>query len=279
MAATGGELSAETSLTGRVAIVTGASRGVGTAVAQLLVDRGARVAVVARNRDGLTAVARRLRDSGGAVLPVCCDLSDPASAAKVVAVTADRLGPVDVIVNNAGHVGPLGPLTSINVPDWASTVRLNLVSAMAIIATALPGMLARDFGRIVNVSTGAAAGTGMLGASAYSASKAGLEMLTRNLAAELTGTGVAVAAVRPGRVDTDMQRFLRAQRADEVGEAVVTRAHAFLHDGQLLDPAVPAELIVRVLERGLSGEVISVYDERGRSLLAGIRYVGDGTPG
>jgi NAD(P)-dependent dehydrogenase (short-subunit alcohol dehydrogenase family) len=266
-----------TTLARRVAVVTGASRGVGTAVAARLVERGLRVAIVGRDRVALAAVARQLRETGGTVLPVCCDLSDPASAARVVPAAADRLGPVEIVVNNAGHVGPLGPLTSVAVDAWESTVRLNLVSAMAIISTALPGMLAGGFGRIVNVSTGAAAGSGMRGASAYSASKAGLEMLTRNLAVELSDTPVTVAAVRPGRVDTDMQRYLRAQRADEVGDAIVERAHAFLRDGQLLDPAVPAELVVRVLERGLRGEVVSVYDDQGRALLADLRYAGNGS--
>jgi NAD(P)-dependent dehydrogenase (short-subunit alcohol dehydrogenase family) len=150
------------------------------------------------------------------------------------------------------------------------------VSPVGIISAALPGLLARDFGRIVNVSTGAATGSGMRGASAYSASKAALEMLTRNLAVELTGTGVTVAAVRPGRVDTDLQRFLRAQSRHVVGDDIVDRAYAFLSRRQLLDSAVPALLIVRVIEQGITGEVISVYDTRGRALLSDVSYPGDG---
>jgi NAD(P)-dependent dehydrogenase (short-subunit alcohol dehydrogenase family) len=259
--------------------VTGAGRGIGAAVAHRLVDRAVRVALVARGRAEIMAVTRKLRESGGVVQPICCDLSDPASAAEVVTTAADALGPVDIIVNNAAHVGPLGTLADVPLADWESTVHLNLVSAVAIISTALPGLLARDFGRIVNVSTGAAAGSGMLGASAYSASKAALEMLTRNLAAELAGTGVTVAAVRPGRVDTDMQRFLRAQSRQLVGDDIVDRAHAFLRHGQLLDPAVPALLIVRLIERGITGEVISVYDGRGRALLSDVNYPGDGRSG
>lgn len=117
----------------------------------------------------------------------------------------------------------------------------------------------------------------MLHASAYSASKAGLEMLTRNLAAEVSDTGVTVAAVRPGRVDTDMQRLLRAQTLGRAGPVIVQRAHAFLDDGELIDPAVPAQLIVRMMRRALNGVVISVYDGMGRALLADIDYVGDGS--
>jgi 3-oxoacyl-[acyl-carrier protein] reductase len=263
------------SLAGRVAVVTGAGRGVGAAVARLLVDRAAKVALVARGRVEVMAVTGQLRKSGGVVLPLCYDLSDPASAAEVATTTAEALGPIDIIVNNAAQVGPLGPLSHVPLTAWESTVRLNLVSAVALISTALPGMLTRDFGRIVNVSTGAAAGTGMRNASAYSTSKAALEMFTCNLAAELTGTGVCVAAVRPGRVDTEMQRFLRAQERHLVGDDIVDRAHAFLRDGELLDPAIPALLIVRSIEQRITGEVISVYDGRGRALLSDINYAGD----
>jgi NAD(P)-dependent dehydrogenase (short-subunit alcohol dehydrogenase family) len=260
-------------------VVTGAGRGIGAAVAEILVRGGVRTALVARSRDELTALSRGLEHCGGVVLPLCCDVSDPARAAEVMARAAETFGPVDLIVNNAASVGPLGRATTVRTADWESTIRLNLVTAYATISAALPGMLERGFGRIVNVSSGAATGSGMLGASAYSASKAGLEMLTRNLAAELAGTGVSVASVRPGRVDTDMQRFLRGRAAETAGTPIADRARAFLDDGQLLDPVVPARLIVRVLERAISGSVISVYDEQGRSLLADIRYVGDGSAG
>lgn len=263
-------------LFGRVALVTGAGRGIGAAVAELLVRAGVRTALVSRNLEAVTAVSRRLRAAGGVALPICRDLSDPTLAAEAVATAAAELGPVDLLVNNAASVGPLGPAVRVRVEEWGGTISLNLVSALAAISAALPGMLVREFGRIVNVSSGAASGSGMLGASAYSASKAGLEMLTRNLAVELSGTGVSVVSVRPGRVDTDMQRYLRAQDAGVVGPALVARAWAFVNDGELIDPTVPATLIVRLMEIGLSGPAVSVYDERGRALLADVPYVGDG---
>jgi NAD(P)-dependent dehydrogenase (short-subunit alcohol dehydrogenase family) len=257
-------------------MVTGASRGIGAAVAERLARAGVRTALVARRLEDVTALCQRLTDAGAVVVLVRCDLSDPFRAAEAVAITAAELGGVDLLVNNAASVDPLGPTVGVSVPQWEASVRLNLISPMATISAALPGMLSRGFGRIINVSTGAAAGSGMLGASAYSASKAGLEMLTLNLAAELADTGVVVAAVRPGRVDTDMQRHLRGQRPDVVGDAIVDRAWSFLRDGELLDPAIPAELIVRMMARGLSGVVISVYDDQGRAVLAGLRYAGDG---
>jgi NAD(P)-dependent dehydrogenase (short-subunit alcohol dehydrogenase family) len=259
-------------------VVTGAGRGIGAAVAQRLAGAGVRTALVSRRPEDVTALSRHLADGGAVAMPVHCDVSDPAHAADALASAAAELGPVDLLVNNAASVDPLGPAVGISMAQWEASVRLNLISPMATISATLPGMLSRGFGRIVNVSTGAAAGSGMLRASAYSASKAGLEMLTRNLAAELAETGVSVAAVRPGRVDTDMQRHLRAQQPDVVGDAIVERAWSFLRDGELLDPAVPAELIVRMMARGLSG-VVSVYDEQGRALLADVRYAGDGVEG
>jgi len=264
-------------LAGRVALVTGASRGIGAAVAELLVRGGVRTALVSRRLEDVSAVSRGLRSSGGIALPLERDFADPAAAADAVATAASELGPVELLVNNAASVAPLGPTARVPVGDWEATIRLNLVASLATISAALPSMLARGFGRIVNVSTGAATGSGMAGASAYSASKAALEMLTRNLAAELADSGVCVAAVRPGRVDTDMQRFLRAQAAEVVGSALVNRAWAFLNEGQLIDPAIPALLIVRMMELALSGDVVSVYDKQGRALLSGVRYAGDGS--
>lgn len=266
----------EEDFTGRVALVMGAGRGIGAKVAERLVQEGVRTALVARRFEDVSDVSRRLRGAGGVAIPLSCDISDPVRAAEVATTAAAELGPVDLLVNNAASVTPLGPTVTVSVDDWAATIRLNLVSALAAISAVLPSMLSQRFGRIINVTSGAAEGSGMLHASAYSASKAGLEMLTRNLAAELSGSGVTVAAVRPGRVDTDLQRLLRAQTPESAGTVIVERAWAFLNDGQLIDPSVPANLIVRMMRHALNGDVVSVYDEQGRALLAGIHYVGDG---
>jgi len=271
------EATDQENLTGRVALVIGAGRGIGANVAELLVADGVRTALVARRFEDVSAVCRKLRNSGGVAIPLSCDISRPGSAAEVAATVATELGPVDLLINNAASVAPLGPTVTVQVDEWAATIRLNLVGALATISAVLPSMLARNFGRIVNVTSGAAEGSGMLHASAYSASKAGVEMLTRNLAAELSGTGVTVAAVRPGRVDTDMQRLLRAQTPEAAGPVIVERAWSFLNAGELIDPIIPAQLIVRMMRQALNGVVISVYDERGREILSDIRYAGDGS--
>ena len=260
-----------TDLTGKVAVVTGASRGIGAAVVRGLVRRGARTALIGRRKETLSAVGRGC-EGVGVALPFPCDLSDPAQAADTMVLVADRLGPVDLIVNNAASPDPLGATAHVPLEEWVAGVQLNLISAALLILTALPGMLERNFGRIVNVTSGAAAGSGMPEASAYSASKAGLEMFTINLAAEVAGTGVSAVAVRPGRVDTDMQLYLRTQSV----EVVAARARRFSAEGDLIDPVIPAHLVVRAMELGITGEIISVYDERGRSLLWDFRYPGDG---
>ena len=257
------------SLVGKVAVVTGGGRGIGAATAHALARAGARVAVMARTVTQIDTVAAEIRAAGGVAEAVRLDVSDPGSVQRAIDEVAARLGSVDILINNAGVAGPLGPTAQVDLDEWIESLTINLTGAFACIRAVLPGMLERRWGRIVNVSTGAAIGTGMIPANAYSTSKAGLEMLTVNLAAELSGRGVLVHAVRPGVVESEMQTFVRTRPAELVGEEMVARFRAMKEEGQLLSPDQPARLIVRLLAEESSGELISIYDERGQALLRG----------
>src|SRR3954454_13605053 len=197
-------------LDGRVALVTGGGRGLGRAIAHALAEQGAAVAVGARSTQEVDAVAGELREAGRNAMSVPLDVGDASAVDNAVRRVADQLGPVDVLVNNAGVVWPLGKLLKVDAGEWERSVDINLHGAVRCIRAVLPGMLARGWGRIVNMSSGAAAGTGMPAASAYSVGKAGLDMATANLAVELEGTGVCITGVRPGIVDTSMQDYMRS---------------------------------------------------------------------
>ena len=256
-------------LSGKVAVVTGGGRGIGAATAHALARAGARVAVMARTTAQIDTVAAEIRAAGGVAEAVRLDLSDPGSLRQAIDQVMARLGPVGILINNAAVAGPLGPTAQIDLEEWIESLTINLTGAFACIHAVLPGMLERRWGRIVNVSTGAATGTGMVPANAYSVSKAGLEMLTVNLAAELSGRGVLVHAVRPGVVESEMQTFVRTRPPELVGEEMSSQFRALKEQGQLLSPDQPALLIVRLLAEESTGEVISIYDERGQALLKG----------
>jgi len=256
------ELSGQT-VRGWVALVTGAGRGIGAATAAALAAAGASVAVLARSTDEIARVAARLRDAGHASSGVTCDVGDPAAVRAAVAQVERGLGPVDVLINNAGVVAPLGPTAEIDVQAWAAALAINLTGAFACIQAVLPGTRARRWGRSVNVSTGAATGRGLRHANAYSVSKAGLEMLTANLAAALAGTGVTVNAVRPGVVESAMQASPRAQSPARVGDAFVAPFRRLKDEGQLLDARVPAQVIAARVAHDSTGDIISVDGARG----------------
>lgn len=205
-------------LAGRTALVTGAGRGIGRATAIGLAGAGARVAVLARTFDELNETAARVRELRQTAQVVKADLSDPEGVERSLKQVRDEFGTVDVVVNNAAVVWPLGPSVNVDPGQWAAALRLNVTAVATLTFALLPGMLERKWGRVVNVSSGIAAHPGsMLGMNAYATSKAALEAHTLNLAAELAGSGVTVNAFRPGAVDTAMQTWIRGRNPDEIG--------------------------------------------------------------
>jgi 3-oxoacyl-[acyl-carrier protein] reductase len=187
----------------RRSLVTGASRGIGRAIAIALADASAGVAVnYLQGRQEADAVVDAIRTLGGKAVAVQADVSVGTEAAAMVAAVERELGPVDILVNNAG-VGLHRSLEDVTEPDFDRTLAVNLKSAFLCTQAVLPGMRARAWGRIVNISSGAARGAGVVGVH-YNASKAGLEGLTRGYAARLVREGITVNAVAPSLIDTEM---------------------------------------------------------------------------
>jgi len=202
-------------LAGRTALVTGASRGIGRAVALSLAEAGAAVAVNYRERaaDARDVVAAIQRD-GGKAMDVAADVSDGRAVADMVAAVERELGPVDVLVNNAG-LAIIRGIDDLTEEEFDRTIAVNLKSAFLCTKAVLPGMRARKWGRIVNISSGAARGAGGIGPH-YNASKAGMEGLTRGYAARVVKDGVTVNAVAPSLIETDMVRAGLASSPDRI---------------------------------------------------------------
>jgi 3-oxoacyl-[acyl-carrier protein] reductase len=186
-------------LAGKVALVTGASRGIGAAVAGALGAAGARVAVNFRQE---AAAAEQVARAIGQALAVQADVADSSAVAAMLAAVEAGLGPVDILVNNAG-IALIRGIEDLTEADFDATLAVNLKGAFLCTQAVLPGMRARGWGRIVNISSGAARGAGGVGLH-YNASKAGLEGLTRGYAARLVKEGITVNAVAPSLIETDM---------------------------------------------------------------------------
>ena len=197
------------SLAGKVAIVTGASRGIGDAAAMALAEAGASVMLAARGGGQAEANAQRINAAGGKALALQCDVSDYAASQKLVHDTTLRFGPPDVLVNNAGVIEPISMVATGDPREWARSIEINLIGAYYVIRAMLPGMLERGHGDIINVSSGAALRP-LEGWSAYCSGKAGLAMLTRAIDLEHRADGIRVFGFQPGTTDTDMQVAIRA---------------------------------------------------------------------
>jgi 3-oxoacyl-[acyl-carrier protein] reductase len=202
-------------LDGRVALVTGASRGIGRAIALALAEHGAKVAVNYLSRAGdADAVAATIRANGGKATAVKADVSVRAEVDAMIASVTAQLGPVDILVNNAG-IAVRRDLEDITEADFDRAIAVNLKSAFLCTQAVVLGMRERGWGRIVNISSGAARGGGVIGAH-YNASKAGMEGLTRGYAARLAQAGITVNAVAPSLIDTDMSTSFPADVATRI---------------------------------------------------------------
>src|SRR5271170_4189423 len=249
------------SLEGKTAMVTGAGRGIGRAVAVELAAAGMAVALVARSEDQLAETARQVKRLGAVAVVVPVDLADLSQVTRAIHLATDHLGAVDVLINDAAMVGPLGPSVSVDPIEWAFTFSVNVVAAAALSFAVLPMMVERGWGRIVNVSSAIAAHPGaMVGMNAYAASKAALEAHTMNLAAELAGSGVTVNAYRPGSVDTAMQAWIRAQDPERVGRNLHGWFTSSFASGALLTPEESARSLLGHLLSEDSGRVWDVSD-------------------
>jgi 3-oxoacyl-[acyl-carrier protein] reductase len=193
------------SLNNRVALVTGGSRGIGQAIAVSLAEAGAAVAVNFREKAAEARnVVETIRRTGGRAMAIGADVSRTADVAAMMAAVERELGPVDVLVNNAG-VGLVRTVDELTEADFDLTIAVNLKSVFLCTQAVVPGMRARKWGRIVNISSGAARGAGAVGPH-YNASKAGMEGMTRGYAARLVKDGITVNAVAPSLIETDMVR-------------------------------------------------------------------------
>jgi NAD(P)-dependent dehydrogenase (short-subunit alcohol dehydrogenase family) len=188
--------------TGRVAIVTGAVRGLGRAAAERLHELGAAVAVNTRDRDRAGALARSI---GERALAVPGDIAADGVPAEIVRLTLDRFGRIDILVNNAA-LARSTRFGDLSAEEWRAALEVNMTAPFLLTKAALPAMKAQRYGRIVNISSSAGRTVSTLGGAHYTASKAGLLGLTRAAAKELGAFGITVNAVCPGMIDTELTR-------------------------------------------------------------------------
>jgi 3-oxoacyl-[acyl-carrier protein] reductase len=231
-------------LTDRVALVTGASRGIGRAIAMALAAVGAKIAVnyhssLAKADEVVAEIVR----GGGAAVALQADVSDAKAAAELVREAETRLGPIDILVNNAGVIARK-PVDEVGPAYWDETIRINLSSAFYVTHAALPGMRTRRWGRIVFLSSIAAQTGGVIGPH-YAASKAGLLGLTHSYASLFAKEGITANAIAPALIDTDMVRgnpgarpdlipVMRFGTADEVAAVAVLLASNGYITGQTI---------------------------------------------
>ena len=202
------------SLKDKIALVTGASQGIGRAISLALAEAGAKVAATARTADKLAALAAEIEQAGGHALAVPMDVADAASVKNGIKQVVEHFGRIDILVNNAAITKDMLELR-MKLEDWDAVLRTNLTGAHLCIQQALSGMIRQRSGRIINI-TSIVAETGNAGQANYVASKAGLIGLTRAVAVEVASRGITVNALAPGFIETPMTDPLPQELKDKM---------------------------------------------------------------
>lgn len=238
-------------LEGRKALVTGASRGIGRAVAAQLAEEGADVALIATKAELLEAVAEELRGLGRKVVTLPVDLRDGDAVAKAVERAKDELGGLDIVVNNAGITADQ-LLMRQKEEDWVRVLDVNLTGAFRVSKAACRHLLKSKHGRLINI-TSVVGLTGNAGQASYAASKAGLVGFTKSLAQELASRGVTVNAIAPGFIDTDMTAALTPEQ-----QAAIVQKIPMGRMASPLDVAYAAVFLASDRAAYITGEVLRV---------------------
>ena len=241
-------------LKGKTAIITGASKGIGAATARRMAELGVKVVLTARSQDALSELAGKINASGGEALAVACDVSDYNQVNSAVAQAIMQFGKIDIVVNNAGLIDPIGHITDIAPKDWGKVIDVNVKGIFNMLYATLPGMEARGQGVIINISSGAAYGA-MEGWSHYCASKAAALMLTKATHKEYANKGIRVVGLSPGTVATEMQVNIKASGINPVSTLEVS---------DHIPPEWPAQAICWLATedaKEFDGDDVSLRDE------------------
>ena len=235
-------------LTGRNAVVTGSTRGIGRAVAAALAESGARVAVVGRDREKASAVASEI---GNGAKGFACDVSDTASVAQLIADVEKEFGGIDILVNNAGITRD-NLVMRLKDEDWDDVINANLRGAFAAIRAASRGMMKKRGGRIINMASVVGL-NGNKGQANYAASKAGLIALTKSVAKELGSRNILVNAIAPGFIETEMTAAMTQDARDALGKQI-----ALERLGTAKDVAAIVAFLASDLASYITGQVFVV---------------------
>jgi NAD(P)-dependent dehydrogenase (short-subunit alcohol dehydrogenase family) len=248
-----------------VALVTGAGRGIGRLLAQRLADCGYVAGLVARSSHELHETARLIERSGGRAVTFCADVRDEGAAADIARRLELEAGPVDLLVNNAGVLGPIGPAWEVGLTEWWETLQINLFGTLVYTRAILPAMIRRGRGRIINITSQAGAFRWPI-VSAYSVSKAAVIKLTENLAYEARRHGVSVFSIHPGLLPIGLSESafdLEAQPDSDQGR-IQAWALQELAAGRGAEPDRAIEHVIRLASGkydAISGRHVSVHDD------------------